>query len=69
MSINDSERSGRNFNQTSVTFMISLNTRTTRILRKRIKRKTEDVLEEDQFGFRRGKGTRDVTGMLRIISE
>jgi hypothetical protein len=73
MSINDSERSSRNFNQTSTTFMISLNTRTAkivaRILRKRIKRKTEDVLEEDQFGFRRGKGTRDVTGMLRIISE
>jgi len=29
----------------------------------------EDVLGEDQSGFRRGKGTRDVTGMLRIISE
>jgi hypothetical protein len=24
---------------------------------------------EDQFGFRRGKGTRDAIGMLRIISE
>jgi len=54
---------------------ISLITRTTKIvakihiLRRRIKRKIEDVLGEDQFGFRRGKGTRDAIGMLRIISE
>jgi hypothetical protein len=34
-----------------------------------LKKKTEDVLGEDQFGFRRGQGTRDTTGMLRIISE
>jgi len=34
-----------------------------------LKKKTEDVLGEDQFGFRRGKGTRDATGMLRIISK
>jgi len=27
------------------------------------------VLGEDQFGFRRGTGTRDAIGMLRIISE
>jgi sorting nexin-29 len=40
-----------------------------RILRRRIERKTEDVLGEDQFGFRRGKGTSDAIGMLRIISE
>jgi hypothetical protein len=39
------------------------------ILRRQIERKTEDVLGEDQFGFRRGKGSRDVTGMLRIISQ
>jgi hypothetical protein len=31
--------------------------------------KIEDVLGEDQFGFRRGKGTRDAVGILRIISE
>jgi hypothetical protein len=29
-------------------------------------RKIEDVLGEDQFGFRRGKGTRDVIGMMEI---
>ena len=40
-----------------------------KILRRRIEKKTEDVLGEDQFGFRRGKGTRDANGMLRIISE
>jgi hypothetical protein len=28
----------------------------------------EDVLGEDQFGFRRGKGTRDAIGM-RILAE
>jgi hypothetical protein len=40
-----------------------------RILRRRIERKTEDVLGEDQFGFRRGKGSKNAIGMLRIISE
>jgi hypothetical protein len=40
-----------------------------RILRGKIDRKIEDVLGQDQFGFRRGKGTRDAIGMLRIISE
>ena len=35
----------------------------------RTERKIEDVLREDQFGFRRGKGIRDAIGMLRIISE
>jgi hypothetical protein len=29
---------------------------TARILRTRIERKFEDVIREDQFGFRRGKG-------------
>ena len=40
-----------------------------RILRRRIEKKIEDVLGEDQFGFRRGKRTTDAVGMLRIISE
>jgi hypothetical protein len=40
-----------------------------RILRRSIERKIEDVLGEDQFGFRRGKGTRDAIGMLRIMLE
>jgi hypothetical protein len=40
-----------------------------RILRRRIERKTDDALGEDQLGFRRGKGIRDAIGMLRKISE
>ena len=39
-----------------------------RVLTK-IERQVEDVLGEDQFGFRREKGTGDAIGMLRIISE
>jgi len=40
-----------------------------KILRRRIEKKIEDVLGEDQFGFRRVKRTRNAPGMLRIISE
>jgi len=40
-----------------------------KILKRRIEKKIEDVLKEDQYGFRRRKGTRDAIGMLRIISE
>jgi hypothetical protein len=42
--------------------------RAARILR-RTARKSEQVLGEDQFGFRRGNGTVDALGMRRIISE
>ena len=52
---------------------ISLITHTAKIiaktLRRMIERKIEDVLGEDQFGFRRGTGTRDAIGMMRIIAE
>jgi hypothetical protein len=40
-----------------------------RVLRRRIEKKIEDVLGEDQFGFRRGKGNMGAIGMLIIISE
>jgi len=40
-----------------------------KILRRRIEKKIEEVFEEDQFGFRRGKGTRVAIGMMRIIAE
>jgi hypothetical protein len=40
-----------------------------RILRRRTGRKIKDSLGEDQFGFIRGKGTRDAIEMQRIISE
>jgi len=48
---------------------ITLISHTPKILRRRIEKKIEDVLYEDQFGFRRGKGTRDAIGEMRIISE
>ena len=40
---------------------------TAKILRRRIEKKIENVLREDQFGFRRG--TRDAIGMMRVIAE
>jgi len=40
-----------------------------RILRRRIERKIEVALGNNQFGFRRRKGTTDAIGVLRIISE
>jgi hypothetical protein len=39
------------------------------VIRRRSEKKIEGVLGEDQFGFRKGKGTRDAIGILRIISE
>ena len=38
----------------------------TKILRRRFEKRIEDVFGEDQFGFRRGKGTRFVFRMMRI---
>jgi hypothetical protein len=38
------------------------------VIKRSSERKIEDVLGEDQFGFRKGRGTRDAIGMLRIIS-
>jgi hypothetical protein len=40
-----------------------------RILGERIESKIEDVHGEDQCGFRRGKGTGDAIGMLKMIPE
>jgi len=51
---------------------INLMANTAKIIAKilrRIERKIEAVLGEDQFGFRRKKGTRDAIGMQRKISE
>jgi hypothetical protein len=39
------------------------------VIRRRSEKKIEDVLGEDQFGFRKGRETRDAVGMLRIMSE
>jgi len=48
---------------------ISLIAHTAKILRGRTEKKIEDVLGEEQFRFRRGKGTREAIGMIRIIAE
>jgi hypothetical protein len=48
---------------------INLIAHTAKILRRRIERKIEDVLGEDQFGFRRGKRTRNAIGMLKISEQ
>jgi hypothetical protein len=47
--------------------IISLIAHTAKIVAKMLRRRIErniEVLGEDKFGFRRGKGTRDTTGML-----
>jgi len=52
---------------------ISLIAHTAKIIAKTlirgIERKIEDVLGQDQFAFRRGKGCRDAIGMMRITVE
>ena len=40
-----------------------------RIINRRLQQKIEEVMGEDQFGFRKGRGTRDAIGMMRILSE
>ena len=40
-----------------------------RIINRRLENKIEAILGEDQFGFRKGKGTRDAIGMIRAITE
>jgi hypothetical protein len=39
------------------------------VIRRRSEKKIEGVFGEDQFGFRKGNGTRDAIGRPRIISE
>lgn len=42
-----------------------------KLLTRRIEGKTDalELIGEDQFGFRRGKGTRDATGISRTLGE
>jgi len=42
-----------------------------KVLHNRIEAKTSEIsfLTEDQFGFRKGRGTRDATATLRMIGE
>jgi len=39
-----------------------------RIFRRRIEKNIEKVLAQNLFGFTRGKGTRDVSHIVRMIS-
>jgi len=48
---------------------LSLIAHTAKVCRRRIERKIADVLGEDRFRFRRGKGTRGAIGTMRIIVE
>lgn len=38
-----------------------------RILNRRLRAKMEEVVSEEQFGFRQGRGTRDAVGLLKSI--
>ncbi|KAL1446126.1 hypothetical protein WDU94_014018 [Cyamophila willieti] len=53
----------------TISFICHLTKAITRILIKRIESKVEEHLGDDQFGFRKGKGTRDAMGCMRMISE
>ena len=39
------------------------------IVSKRLESKIEEVIEEDKFGFQKGKGNRNAIGIMRIIPE
>lgn len=50
----------------------SINTRVRYITyhhKNRIRKKTEEELDEDPFGFRQGVGTREPTLALRVLTE
>jgi hypothetical protein len=40
-----------------------------KILTKRIESKAKDFISRNQFGFRRGCGTREAIGVIRMLSE
>ena len=40
-----------------------------RILARRLERKAESYISESQFGFRKGVGTRDAIGVVRMMCE
>ena len=48
---------------------ISLISHTAKILLSILNRRIRSKMEEEHFGFRKGKGTRDETGLIRTIGE
>uniref|UniRef100_A0A8D8UAM4 Craniofacial development protein 2 n=1 Tax=Cacopsylla melanoneura TaxID=428564 RepID=A0A8D8UAM4_9HEMI len=53
----------------TISFICHLTKTITRIMIKRIEKKVEENIGEDQFGFRKGKGTRDAMGCVRMLAE
>ena len=48
---------------------ISLISHTAKILLRILNRRLRSKMEEEQFGFRKGKGTRDAIGLIRTMEE
>ena len=40
-----------------------------KVLMRRIEGKADSYIEDTQFGFRKGKGTRDAIGVMRMLCE
>ncbi|KAI5743600.1 hypothetical protein M8J77_020048 [Diaphorina citri] len=53
----------------TISFICHLTKAITKILMKRIEGKIEDNMGDDQFGFRKGRGTRDAIACVRMLSE
>uniref|UniRef100_A0A8D8XS53 Craniofacial development protein 2 n=1 Tax=Cacopsylla melanoneura TaxID=428564 RepID=A0A8D8XS53_9HEMI len=53
----------------TISFICHLTKAITKIIMKRIERKIEDNMGDDQFGFRKGRGTRDAMACVRMLSE
>ncbi|KAI5715694.1 hypothetical protein M8J77_020891 [Diaphorina citri] len=53
----------------TISFICHITKAITRILIKRIEGKIEEHLGDDQFGFRKGRGTKDAMGCLRLLGE
>ena len=53
----------------TVRFIYHVTKAATKIVLRRIEKKIEGNMGDDQFGFRKGRGTRDAIGCLRMIAE
>ncbi|KAI5738445.1 hypothetical protein M8J77_007179 [Diaphorina citri] len=53
----------------TISFICHLTKAITKILMKRMERKIEENMSEDQFGFRKGRGTRDAMACVRLVCE
>ncbi|KAI5717433.1 hypothetical protein M8J77_005795 [Diaphorina citri] len=53
----------------TISFICHITKAISRILIKRIEGKIEEHMGDEQFGFRKGRGTRDAMGCMRMLSE